>query len=169
MEYRLRINERGLDFQLASADEEKLLISADGASHEVRFSVISENRLRLQIDGRALSASLLEDNGRTLVMIEGQLYTVCEKDDAAAVPDEGGGRHGPREVTPPMPSVVVRLLVATGAVVEKDQPLLVVSAMKMETTLTAPFCGRVIRVNAAVGDQVMPGQILVELQADTGE
>jgi len=39
----------------------------------------------------------------------------------------------------------------------------VVSAMKMETTLQAPFSGRVARVNVAEGEKVMPGQVLVDI------
>jgi biotin carboxyl carrier protein len=38
--------------------------------------------------------------------------------------------------------------------------------MKMETTLTAPSEGRVRSVNVAVGDKVMPGQILVDIDRD---
>jgi len=34
----------------------------------------------------------------------------------------------------------------------------------METTLTAPFAGRVVRVNTAEGQKVMPGDILVDLE-----
>jgi len=42
--------------------------------------------------------------------------------------------------------------------------------MKMETTLVAPYDGAVKKVNAAAGDQVMPGLILVEIEkAPEGE
>ncbi|HOS98411.1 MAG TPA: acetyl-CoA carboxylase biotin carboxyl carrier protein subunit [Deltaproteobacteria bacterium] len=43
-----------------------------------------------------------------------------------------------------------------------------VSAMKMETTLSAPFPGIVTRINCAEGDKVMPGQILVDIERDEG-
>ena len=38
--------------------------------------------------------------------------------------------------------------------------------MKMETTLTAPFGGKVRTVNVAQGDKVMPGQILIDIDKD---
>jgi biotin carboxyl carrier protein len=51
-----------------------------------------------------------------------------------------------------------------GQVVDKGTPLVVVSAMKMEITLSAPFSGRVIAVNTEVGAQVRPGEVLVDIE-----
>jgi 3-methylcrotonyl-CoA carboxylase alpha subunit len=65
-----------------------------------------------------------------------------------------------------MPAVVVGVLVSEGDLVELGDRLLVISAMKMETTLTAPRDGRVAAVNVAVGDKVMPGTILVDIEKD---
>lgn len=59
---------------------------------------------------------------------------------------------------------MVRVNVAPGDTVTESQSVAVVSAMKMETTLYAPFNGIVISVNAAEGDKVMPGDILVDIQ-----
>jgi biotin carboxyl carrier protein len=65
-----------------------------------------------------------------------------------------------------MPSVVVRILVAEGDQVEKGQGVVVVMAMKMETTLRAPFSGKMLKINVSVGDKVMPGQILVDIERE---
>ncbi|MCU0578664.1 MAG: hypothetical protein MUF69_03870, partial [Desulfobacterota bacterium] len=73
----------------------------------------------------------------------------------------------PGEVTPPMPAVVVRLLVREGEMVVKGQGLVVVSAMKMETTLKAPMDGVVRKINTALQAKVMPGDRLVEIDEGT--
>ena len=65
-----------------------------------------------------------------------------------------------------MPSVVECIMVAEGDLVEKGQSVIVVSAMKMETTLQAPFKGKVLKINVAQGDKVMPGQILAEIERE---
>jgi len=67
-------------------------------------------------------------------------------------------------VTPPMPAVVVRILVNEGDWVSKGQGLIVVSAMKMETTLKAPMDGQVLKINTALQAKVMPGDRLVDIQ-----
>ncbi len=63
-----------------------------------------------------------------------------------------------------MPAVVIDTFVAIGDHVTKGQKVIVVSAMKMETTLVAPFDGIVKAVNAKAGDKVTPGDILVEIE-----
>jgi methylmalonyl-CoA carboxyltransferase small subunit len=42
--------------------------------------------------------------------------------------------------------------------------LMVLEAMKMETTITSPVAGKVTKVNAATGDPVQGGQVLVEFE-----
>jgi len=52
--------------------------------------------------------------------------------------------------------------VSTGTVVERDAPVAVVEAMKMEHTLRAPIAGTVT-VSVAVGDQVAVDQLLATI------
>ncbi len=51
-----------------------------------------------------------------------------------------------------------------GDQVEKGQALLVIEAMKMETTIAAPVSGRVKSVAVAAGDAVRESQTLVEFE-----
>ncbi|MDN5758144.1 MAG: ATP-grasp domain-containing protein, partial [Tomitella sp.] len=71
---------------------------------------------------------------------------------------------GPRraEVLSPMPGSVIAVAAEGGAVVEEGAPVVVVEAMKMEHTLTAPVAGTV-EVLVAVGDQVGLDQVLARL------
>ena len=68
-----------------------------------------------------------------------------------------------------MPAVVTKILIARGDSVEKGQGVVVVSAMKMDTTLTAPFDGVVTRINVAEGDKVTPKQVLVDITPTEAE
>ena len=52
---------------------------------------------------------------------------------------------------------------AEGDIVKKSQPLIIVAAMKMETTLTAPYDGKVAKINVAEGDKVGARQVLIDL------
>jgi biotin carboxyl carrier protein len=65
-----------------------------------------------------------------------------------------------------MPGVVVRILVEVGQRVTRRQALVVVSAMKMETSLVAAHDGVVTGIRTSVGTSVRPGEILVEVQPD---
>jgi biotin carboxyl carrier protein len=66
-----------------------------------------------------------------------------------------------------MPAIVVRILVQEGDIVARGQGLIVVSAMKMETTLAAPKDGRVLRVLTALNAKVAPGDRLVEIEEES--
>jgi pyruvate carboxylase len=63
-----------------------------------------------------------------------------------------------------IPGAVSKLAVKAGDRVEKDQTLLTIEAMKMETAVTARMAGTVERVEVAEGDTVKGGQLLVTIR-----
>ena len=60
-----------------------------------------------------------------------------------------------------MPGRVLAVLVKAGDEVAKGAPLVVLEAMKMEQTVTAPSAGKVDRVLCEVGEQVREGAELL--------
>ncbi|MEZ5323329.1 MAG: biotin carboxylase N-terminal domain-containing protein [Microthrixaceae bacterium] len=64
----------------------------------------------------------------------------------------------------PMPGSVVAVHVATGAAVREGEPLLVMEAMKMQHTISAPYDGTVTELAADVGQQVEAGAVLAVVQ-----
>jgi 3-methylcrotonyl-CoA carboxylase alpha subunit len=71
----------------------------------------------------------------------------------------GAGRRGepPGRLASPMPGRIAALLVAPGARVEANQPVLVLEAMKMEHMLRAPKGGILKEFKFQLGDQVGEG------------
>ncbi len=129
-----------------------------GRNVKALYRIVSENRIHLEVDGVCANVFLADDPRGKLINIDGTTYAVQDADAlAGASTRRSGHKELPQEVTPPMPSVVVRILVTEGDPVEKGQGVVVVSAMKMETTIQAPFTGKVIKINVAEGDKVMPG------------
>ena len=59
---------------------------------------------------------------------------------APAAPKTSGGGQ---KVLSPFPGLIKNLLVEDGASVKKDQPILVLEAMKMDNDITAPCDGKV--------------------------
>ncbi|CAI7656789.1 unnamed protein product [Penicillium manginii] len=65
-------------------------------------------------------------------------------------------------VLAPMPCKILRVDVQAGDIVEKDQPLVVIESMKMETVIRSPQQGKIARVVHKQGDQCKSGTPLVE-------
>ena len=68
-----------------------------------------------------------------------------------------------------MPGTVVAVAVAAGDAVRAGQQVLVLEAMKMQHTITAPADGVVTEIPVREGEQVASGAVLavVDTEADT--
>jgi biotin carboxyl carrier protein len=71
--------------------------------------------------------------------------------------------EGPQEIVAPMPGKIVKILVAEGQQVERDQGLLVIEAMKMQNELKAPRAGRIERIYMEEGRGVESGARLLRM------
>jgi biotin carboxyl carrier protein len=78
-----------------------------------------------------------------------------EAPKAAAKPVSANGE----KVLSPFPGLIKNLLVAEGATVKKDQPILVLEAMKMDNDITAP-CDGVVTFRVAKGANVESDAVL---------
>lgn len=76
----------------------------------------------------------------------------------------GGAKKGPSRVRAHMPGKVVRILVEVGAQVEKDQPLMVIEAMKMENEMRAVSAGTVQSIAVTAGQAVESGAELMRIE-----
>jgi 3-methylcrotonyl-CoA carboxylase alpha subunit len=137
-------------------------MTVDGRSSSVTVKSVFPHHLHLAMQGKDVNIFVAPASQGTWVWFEGRARLVEDADKSEPRKSRGPGAAA-RDVTPPTPGSVVRVLVEEGQVVEKGQPLVVVSAMKMEMTLSAPYAGTVRAVNTEVGAQVSPGQILVEI------
>jgi biotin carboxyl carrier protein len=63
-----------------------------------------------------------------------------------------------------MPGTVVKVHVREGDEVEEGQVILVLEAMKMEQSVTAPHAGRVASLPYAEGALVPAGAVLAEIE-----
>jgi 3-methylcrotonyl-CoA carboxylase alpha subunit len=100
------------------------------------------------------------------VHIAGHVYAVRRAGPPAAdARRDAGVSSGASSVIAPLPGRVVAVLVAAGGHVAERQPLIIVEAMKIESTLVAPRAGTILTITCAPGDAVAAGQVLVELVA----
>ncbi len=167
MEYKLKIKEETLPVEVESNGEETIKAVIGENRFDVSYMVVNDHQLHLVVNGQGVNAYVSDQGDGKIIAIKGKSYLVQDADllEQTKTRKKGLGSD-PTEVTPPMPAVVISVVAAEGDVVEKGQAVVIVSAMKMETTLFAPFNGIVKKVNVAEGDKVMPGDILVDIEKE---
>ncbi|MDN4073580.1 pyruvate carboxylase [Fictibacillus terranigra] len=69
----------------------------------------------------------------------------------------------PGHIGASMPGTVVKVLVEKGEKVNKGDHLMITEAMKMETTVQAPYDGIVKEIHASNSEAIAPGDLLIEL------
>jgi geranyl-CoA carboxylase alpha subunit len=87
----------------------------------------------------------------------------CPPTHRAAGPEAGSGA-----VLAPLTARVLQVMVTPGQRVQAGERLLILEAMKMEHTLTAPFTGLVRELLAQAGGQALKGALLLQIEAEAG-
>lgn len=105
-----------------------------------------------------------KENGTVRLRIGAHTYTVQLQDDRSRLMQTLGldkAATKVKEIKAPMPGMVLNILVKPGDAVKKNDPILVLEAMKMENMIKAPGDATVSAVHAAQGKAVEKGQLLV--------
>lgn len=98
--------------------------------------------------------------------LNGEMRKVTVEDKHAAVETISRPKadaHNPNEVGAPMAGVVVEVRVQEGTEVKKGDPLVVLSAMKMEMVVSAPNSGKVANVSVKDNDSVDASDLICKI------
>ena len=106
------------------------------------------------IDGKSYSVGV-EEVGESESAVVPVAAKPMEATKAASKTDNVKGE----KVLSPFPGLIKNILVADGTSVKKDQPIIVLEAMKMDNEITAPCDGK-ITVNVAKGANVETNSVL---------
>lgn len=117
--------------------------SADGGSKN--YSIV--------VDGKAYNVTVAEGHNASVQA------AVAPAVPAAAAAPAGEGE----EVVAPTPGNILKILVDEGDTVEKDQPVIIMEAMKMESEVKAPKQGKITSIHVESGDTVQASEALFSI------
>jgi pyruvate carboxylase len=131
-------------------DEETLIELAPGKSILIKFLHMSE----------------VDENGYKQVFfkLNGQTRSIFVKDKSfTSVKPTHKKVSGSNDIGAPLQGKLSKILVQAGARVQKNSPLFVIEAMKMESTIVAPHAGVVTKLVLNEGVFVQQDDVVVEL------
>jgi len=140
----------------------------DVGNREIRWWRDANGAWTINVDGAVANVAVnAHETGREVV-VHGACWMVYDgpRPVARAASRE---RASDGQVRAPMPASVVSVHVENGDRVEKGQPLVTLTAMKMEIVCDAPANAVVERVSCEVGALVTADQVLVTLRIDSTE
>jgi methylmalonyl-CoA carboxyltransferase 1.3S subunit len=128
-------------------------------------------KVQIAIGGKAYEVEVDVEGGEDQLGVPGHLPAGTATIQSTRVPT-APRPHSPSEVDgdesrvcrSPVAGIVVRVCVQPGQELQLDDLLVVLEAMKMETSVTAPIAGKVKAVKVAAGEAVKLNQILVEFE-----
>ena len=109
----------------------------------------------VEVEGKSYTVTVNEGGDVNGIAAVG---TSSDSSNSAAVPATGG-----EPVAAPLAGDVVKLLVKPGQTVSEGEGLVILEAMKMETSVSAPSDGTVVEVRVQAGDSCTVGDVLVTL------
>jgi len=131
-------------------NEETLIELAPGKSILIKFLHMS------QVDENGYKQVFFKLNGQTRsIFVKDRSFTAVKPVNRKAVADN--------EIGAPLQGKLSKVLVKKGDTVQKNTPLFVIEAMKMESTIVAPYAGIVKNVVLNEGVFVEQEDIVVEL------
>ncbi|CDO53615.1 hypothetical protein DV495_003245 [Geotrichum candidum] len=134
--------------------------SAPGAAGDV-----ATRKMHIQFNDSQFINTVVATTDAVHVFHDGVHYTL-ETPRPKWLQQALGVKETKNSVVAPMPCKIMRLgdNISVGATVEKDQELLVIESMKMETTIRAPKTGVIKKIAHEAGEIVKQGTVLVEFK-----
>jgi biotin carboxyl carrier protein len=139
----------------------------DSEAHTLDVHDSGDGKLHIIYRNKSYSAEILSVEGKNYrVKVGANIYELTLKDENDALLH----RLGMDDVTStklkdlkaPMPGMVIDVLIERGQQVAKNDPLLILEAMKMENVIKAPADGIVTKISINKGQAVEKNELLIE-------
>ncbi len=140
-------------------------VAVDGEAlgeDRLRLLARDQRQLVLESDGRLSRVHVARSRDSLLVAVRGRVYRLQPGEGGGA---GGSGKAGSPEIRSPMPGKIVKILVEVGQAVAAGDAVAILEAMKMENRLHAEIDGVVAAIEAAEGDRVEDGDLLIRIEA----
>jgi 3-methylcrotonyl-CoA carboxylase alpha subunit/geranyl-CoA carboxylase alpha subunit len=156
-----------LSLNLQELGQSRVRIQIGEATHKARVTHIAE-QLYIDLNDQRWQARAVvcRGNANTVhwhVQLQGpETFELWLTDQSHSAPNKGASAQAAQSLRAPFNGKLIALHVQEGQSVQQGDAVLVIESMKLEHILCAPRDAVVHSLSASVGQQVGPGQVLVQ-------
>jgi 3-methylcrotonyl-CoA carboxylase alpha subunit/geranyl-CoA carboxylase alpha subunit len=162
---RMGLGEDVLSLSLQELGHGQVRVQMGNTTHEARVQRNGE-ALHITLNGRLWQARAVACSGavqRWHVQLQGpECVELWLTDQSHSAPSTGASAQAAQSLRAPFNGKLIALHVQEGQQVQQGDAVLVIESMKLEHILCAPRDAVVHSLSASVGQQVGPGQVLVQ-------
>lgn len=170
MPLNITVDDTNFEVKIISQEGNNIEISIDGRIYNLDVERIHAGSYSIINKNKSYNIDLIQGQGQRhyLVNMAYSTYDVNIIDaQARYLESRHKGQHSDshNEIASPMPGKVVKVLVEEGDTVTAGQPLIVISAMKMESEYKSGVDGVVTKINCQAGEIVEANKPLIIVDA----
>ncbi len=169
MPLEIHVDSEKSDVKLISRDGNRMKVAVNDTIYDIDFEKVGKGIYSILYNNQSYNVELV--NGKTVrdyyVNTPNQSFEVQIVDAQARYEqarNKAEGVEGVNVISSPMPGKVVRIFVKEGDEVEVGQPVVVISAMKMESEYKAGVAGIIKKINVSENDTIESHQPLVVIE-----
>jgi biotin carboxyl carrier protein len=143
----------------------------DGSAFSADISTDSKGLLNVILDHKSTNVEILEvfpREKKVRLKVNNSIHEVLVEDRFDLLLKEMGMESGVgkevKDIKAPMPGLVIEVLVKTGDTIEKDSPVVILEAMKMENVIKSPSKGTIKSISAIKGNAVEKNEVLLNFE-----
>ncbi len=140
----------------------KFSIKINGNDYAVEIAKVAEGVASVDVNGTVYDVQFETEKKvtKTPTLVRTPMYTTeSERPKSTAKPTENKGKV----IKSPLPGVILDVHKREGDAVKAGDVIMIMEAMKMENNIVAPTDGTITALRVQRGDNVLEGDVLVEI------
>ena len=166
---RAKIDNRIRDVEMISKDGNKVEISVDGKIYDIDVVMSESGFCSIIYEGRSYNAeSVRHSEGKYSITTNFRHFDIelSNPQKKYLRGRQSSVDEVQETIISPMPGKVIKILVSEGKEVKQGDPLIVVEAMKMQSTYSAAQDAIVEKIHIEEGDSVLRDQLLITFKTN---
>ncbi len=170
MPFEIKTKDRTAKIEVLEQNDSVYRVKIDDKEYEFDVERVEEGVYSILHENRSINMQMIEGDSPNKYNVNtiNEFYEIEIIDAVARYRSNSGDRMENSDIfiSSPMPGKVVKILLNEGDEVEKEQTVIIISAMKMESEYKSPFNGVVKKIFVKEGDTTEGGAKLVEIEPE---